>query len=386
MPKKFDKCVQDVIASGKTEDEAYAICTAQFTDALSGSFTDAVKWDGDEKTAISVRDGMLEYLGAELGMEPAEQVFTVYRSPATIARANQAMAGIPLTDEHVTVGQDVEQPVGTVLDSEIIDFIDEETASHLALRNRIKITDAITGALQTGKRELSLGYNARLVPHSRFDFEQVDIQPHHLAVVPAGRCGSACSFIDRKPTEESEMRLNQAFLDAEGQPNLQQIVEIAQQLPEALKTVPMDKLQEIMPVLQEVIAMAGEPAAAPAEEPVQDEEGAEEQPVQDEEAEEEKLAVTDTAEFKDAIKSALAQHTDVICKARDFVDEDYTFTGKTTATIMRDALVAEHGDQQFSDAELPVAFKLLKKSGSDLRTFGDAQTSGKFSTIADKEL
>lgn len=366
------------------------------THTLIGTFNDSVTWNDQEKTAVSVRDGVLEYLGGELGLEPADKTFTVYRSPATIARANQMMSGIPLTDEHVTVGEDVKTPVGNVMDSEIIDFIDESTASHLALRNRVKITDAISGALQTGKRQLSLGYNANLVPHDRFDFEQTNIQPHHLAVVPAGRCGSACSFIDRQPTEVEPMKTKQktgdqpelhtAFVDAEGQPNLQQIVEIAQQLPEALKSVPMDKLQEIMPTLQEIVAMGGAPAPAAEEEPaMEDEKDKEETSVEDEENP--AVAVTDTAEFKDAVSSAIKRHTEVIEKAKNFVDETYSFTGKTTDQIMRDALAVEHGKQSFSDQELSVAFKLLKKTGSDLRTFGDASASkGKFSSIADKEL
>ncbi len=154
--------------------------------------------------------------------------------------------------------------------------------------------------------------------------------------------------------------LHTAFVDAEGQPNLQQIVEIAQQLPEALKSVPMDKLQEIMPTLQEIVSMGGAPAP---EEPAMDEEtpaAAEDEAMEDEK--EPSVPVTDTAEFKDAVKSAIRRHTEVIEKAKSFVDESYQFAGKTTDQIMRDALAVEHGKQDFSDAELGVAFKLLKKS------------------------
>lgn len=173
--------------------------------------------------------------------------------------------------------------------------------------------------------------------------------------------------------------LHTAFVDAEGQPNLQQIVEIAQQLPEALKSVPMDKLQELMPTLQEIISMGGAPAPA-AEEPALENE---ETPAEEEPS----APVTDTAEFKDAVNSAIRRHTEVIEKAKTFVDESYQFAGKATDQIMRDALAVEHGKQEFSDAELSVAFKLLKKTGTDLRTFGDASPSaGKFSPIADKEL
>lgn len=367
---------------------------------LLAFFTDSVTWDDQEKSAVSVRDGVVEYLGSEIGQEPADKLFTVYRSPATIAKINELMPGVPLTNDHVSLDTEVTNPVGSVLSSEIIDFIDSDTVAHLALRNRIKISDSISGALRTGKRQLSLGYFGKLVPHDRCDFEQIDLLPHHLAVVLAGRCGSACSFIDKMPEGVNTMfkkrktveGLHKAFMDAEGQPNLQQIVEIAQQLPEALKAVPMDKLQEIMPVLQEIIALTGVTApAADTPEGVTDEEP---EKLKDEEIKKEELVdeapeipITDSAEFKDAVSAALKRHTETIEKARGFLDESYSFTGKSTAQIMRDAVAVEHGKQQFTDHELTVAFKLLKKSGSDLRKFGDASAfAGKFSSLADKEL
>src|SRR5699024_8402461 len=119
------------------------------------------------------------------------------------------------------------------------------------------------------------------------------------------------------------------------------------------------------------------PAVEDAEKPIV--------PVEDEEKE--TIHVTDTADLKDAMSAAIKRHTEVIEKDKTFVDEYYSFAGRSTAQIMRDALAVEHGKQEFSDAELTVAFKLLKKSGSDLRTFGDASPSaGKFASIADKEI
>jgi len=56
---------------------------------------------------------------------------------------------------------------------------------------------------------------------------------------------------------------------------------------------------------------------------------------------------------------------------------------------MRDALATEHGDTKFTDAELPVAFKLLKAQGSNLKNFGDGAADaqeGRFSKQADKEI
>lgn len=364
---------------------------------MTGMFTDAVAWDGIEKTAISVRDGVLEYLGAELGMEPPDRTFTVFRSPATIANVASAMKAIPLTDEHVDVGSSVVSPIGSVVTAEMVDMIDEATSSKLAIRNRVKVGDVFLDELAKGKRELSLGYAARLIPHSVFDFEQRDIEPHHLAVVDAGRCGPQCRFIDHK-AKEAILPLHQAFHDAEGAPNLEQIVEIAQALPEALKKLPLDKLAELMPTFQEVVAMGGA-AAGPEEPPVEEEVPTEDAGGIPEEKEEIEDAggigknpppFADSKEFKDAVlaasKSAVEAHTAAIVKAKDFVDEQYVFADKSTAAIMRDALAVVHGKTEFTDAELSTAFKMLKQPASDLTDFGDRAAGGKFSQLADKEI
>lgn len=402
MPEKLDRCVEQVMAQGESEDAAWAICRAQFSDAeYEGHFHDAATFNADTKTAVSVRDGVLEYMGTELGLEPAGKTFRVYRSPATIANVSAMMQGIPLTDEHVDLDAPPTSPVGNVIDGTMIDMIDETTNSTLAISNRVKISDAITGALQTGKRELSLGYNARLVPYEGkgdYDFEQREIRPHHLAVVSAGRCGPSCAFIDRKPQtkEVSDMpELHKAFQDAEGQMSLEQIVEIATSLPEALKKMPLDKVQEIMPALQEAMAASQAAGVEPEAMESEDEEKPEEEMEDGEYKNEEKdMPVTDTAEFKDAVAAAadaeVKAHMAVVEKARTFVDERYTFADKSKEQIMRDALAAEgHDAKAFADNELSVAFKLLKpsKASSALRNFGDqASTTNRFSAIADKEI
>lgn len=353
-------------------------------DILKRTFSDAMKWDGQHKTAISIRDGVLEYYGSELGIEPADKVFTVYRSPATIANVRDLMAGIPLTDEHVDTDTPVDTPVGSVLSAEVIDLFDDLTDARLGIKNNVDVSGPMLIELEEGKRELSLGYKGELHPHSKYDYEQKNIVPHHLAVVDAGRCGSACSFIDRKPDGVNPMKrkpkLHKAFLDADGQPNLQEVVEIAQQLPEALKALPMDELTKVVPALQEIIASSGTSPAADIEEEILDEEILDEEvEVTDEEADEEaevEKKFADSKSFKDAVAGAVARHTEVIEKARQFVDESYSFKGKSTQRVMRDALAVEHGSQSFSDSELSVAFKLLKKSSNQLQNFGDASGSG----------
>ena len=373
---------------------------AKFSDKepIRRQFADLATYSSTDKTAISVRDGVLEYLGAELELEPADKVFTVYRSPATIANASTLMPGIPLTDEHVSLDGAAPDTGSTVMDSKVVDLVDEATSARIGVQNKLSLSDAAV-ALLSDKRQLSLGYHADLVPHSRWDLEQVGIVPHHLAAVSAGRCGPLCSFLDRKPpqpqTKEGNMpKLHNAFLDAEGAVSLEQIVEMATSLPEAIRKVPVDRLQEVMPSLQEIMSYAKEQGAMP-DEPEAEEMTDEESP--DAKAEEE-MADEDKPKFSDAdfraklekekVKFADAEvkrFAEVANKARNFLDSDYDFTGKTANEVMRDALATQSTDK-FEDSELPVAFKMLRKADADYSKFGDSKPEGALSARIKAQL
>ena len=356
-------------------------------------FSDAVTFDAQRKSVVSVRDGVLEYLGSEIGMEPEDKIFTVYRSPATIASAAALMSGIPILPDHIEPGTEGTEYASKIESSELIDSFDSIYDSTLAIRNSVVLGPEIQAELESGKYQASLGYHGKLVPHGEYDFEQRDIIPTHLAVVENGRCGAGCRFLDRKPdrkpTQEATMpKMHKAFTDADGAASLSQIVEIAAALPEAIKNVPVDKLQELMPALQEITDIAnavgvpmptGEESADVPEMTDEDAEA-----LMDESADAPgEIKVTDSAKkliakrFKDkmaeAVGNAVKQHAQVIDKARNFVDEKYSFIDKSTNQIMRDALAVEHGSTQFADSELAVAFKLLKHSGSDYKTFGDSK-------------
>lgn len=363
-------------------------------------FSDAATYDGSLRTAVSVRDGVLEYLGSEIGMEPPEKFFTVYRSPATIASLVAQMPGIPVIGDHIKPGTEPANIPSRIESASLIDAFDDATSSTLAIQNKLSLDPLMLAEIEGGKNELSLGYEGRLIPHAKWDFEQRDLVPTHLATVTDGRCGTGCRFIDRKPNPEATMpkKLHKAFCDAEGSLSLSQIVELAAGLPEAIKNVPADKLAELLPALQEIMAAATEAGVeAPPGEPLvedvlTDEEAAK---VVDEEVDalvdeaatppKEGVKVTDSmravirqkarARFMDAmnvaIGAAVKVHASVIDKARTILPETYSFADKSTAQLMRDALAVEHGSQKFSDSELSVAFKLLKKSSGDYQTFGD---------------
>jgi hypothetical protein len=419
MPDKIDKLTKALVAAGETEAAARTLATAQFSDSYHGTFNDAAIYDPTTRRAVSIRDGVLEYLGLEINMRPPDQTFRIYRSPATISNAAMRMAGVPITDEHVPLDVPPPGDGGFVAQAEMVDARDDLTRTTIAVSNELTLSDTLAATVQAGKRELSLGYGAELVPYEGddFDFEQRQIMPHHLAVVDQGRCGPMCSFIDKKPTNQPEPdpmknKLAAAFLDAsgkpkayvvfadaEGMPNLQQIAELVAALPEAIKAVPVDQLQKLLPALQQIVEAAkGALPKAPEGEEIPAGEGEEipagdedpDKPMNDEDPDKKtELPFGDRAKaagYMDqaAVDAQIQAHTVVVAKASDFLDAAYDYKGKSTAQIMRDALATD-SSEKFADAELALAFKMLKKPNADYTKFGDQKT-GSLSSLADKEL
>jgi hypothetical protein len=220
----------------------------------------------------------------------------------------------------------------------------------------------------SGKNELSLGFKANLIEHDEYDFEQTELEPHHLAVIERGRCGTACRFIDQKPEiKETPMKkllaLMQSFTDQDGEMTLQQLMEMVSALPDAIRTVPMEQLQKLAPALKEVIEVAeaaGVEIVEPVEEEAADEEASEEdvetadeesgeeeevstedsgdevESEDEEPSDEEKLAMADGVmlfndeQVQAAVTDAVKVHSDTVEHARQFVDEAFDFSGKST--------------------------------------------------------
>ena len=170
-----------------------------------------------------------------------------------------------------------------------------------------------------------------------------------------------------------------AFFDAEGQVNLEQIVEIATALPEAIKKVPVDQLVKLMPAMQEIMAYAKEQGAVTEEYPNEGEEDMTDEGKTGEE-DKPKENFADSKAFKDAVEaksrkfadSEVKRYAQVVTKARNFLDADYDFSGKSANQVMADSLATQSTDK-FEDSELPVAFKLLRKPNTDYSQFGDTK-------------
>ncbi len=345
-------------------------------------FRDAISFQSAARTAISVRDGVIEYLGEELALEPHDKVFTVYRSPATIGNAAMLMKGIPVTDEHISLDVPAESTGGVVAESSLIDAVQPDTRTYVAIKNVLTLDEDYAERLK-GKAQLSLGYFGDLVPHDVYDFEQKNITPHHLAAVPSGRCGELCSFLDRKYEPKKEGKnMNGVFCDENGDVSLEKVIEVALALPEAIKTLSLEELEKVLPTLTEIVngANGGSVGAKDAEEEKDDD-------VPDEE----KPKFSD-ADFKQALDekmqsfadAAVTEYSKVVEKARLFLDASFDFTGKTAVALMRESVKTKTAET-FTDEELPTAFKLLSRT-ADYRSFGDNKQVHPLDSIADKEL
>lgn len=399
-------------------------------------FRDRLCYDSKTKTVVSVRDGVLEYYGSEIDVQPYDKIFKVYRSPETVRALADKMRGIPITNEHIDIQETIPEGLieGSVTDSVLVELSDTAKADNLTtslVRNRVNITDKMIKLIADGKREASLGYLAELAPHAIFDFEQVDIIPHHLAVVDSGRCGGMCTFLDKKKSEdrmfEKEIKSIIFTDEKSAKPNLKGIMEVVNALPDAIANLPIDELARVAPKLQDILQKskandesdpAGEDAPAPSADEMDYPEGSDEYKAKMEadkmedgepapaaapaasddpkKDDDEKANFKDSSEFTDAVKAqakaitdqAMTVYSAVRTKAPEFLPDTYDYSGKSALVIMKDAVAANLGSE-FSDEEIPVAFKALKKTDS-YQTFGDAAidggTAGSFAKTGDADF
>jgi hypothetical protein len=367
-------------------------------------FTDNVKITLDgSKMAISVRDGVQEYAGIELGLEPYDKSFKVYRNPDTIRAIKDKLIGIPVTNGHVEL-EDIppEKIIGFIDGSELVKYRNELLSSTIAIKNKVKLSDNMIQLLNS-KNQLSLGYFAETENHDSYDFEQVNIIPHHLAIVENGRCGTVCKFRDERKdmdpneldnqegteTTEEVVTTEEEVKDAEMPVNLQRIAEVVNDLPEAVKLMSLTELEKLVPALELAIntARAATPNGQTALEGTESEEGMEE--INDEAEtitktdEPAKADFKDSKAFKDAVMVVADQRVDVILKAKKFLDEGYDFK-KDTLTMMRDVL-ATQTKEVFKDEEVGVAFKMLKKF-ADYARFADSKGECEIDKLKEKEI
>lgn len=308
-------------------------CKCPFKDKI---FTQNVSFKDDgnteKRTVISIRDGVQEYLGVELGIEPLDKVFKIYRSPETIRKLKDTLVGIPLIENHIEPDGHIPDDIkkGTILNSTEIENIDSSNNSTIAMQNEITL---YKDKLEFPYKQLSLGYKAKTLPSADYDFEQTEIIPHHLAIVEAGRCGDVCEFKDEKGVKPMDLN------------------ELLAKLKEMLTNISDSDKALILEALAGII-----PQASMADEDVIE--------IEKKFEDAKKTAVSnfmDSKAFKDAMLNYGNERASIVAKAKNFLDEKFDFKDKTNEAIMSAVVSAEYPNETFKDAEIGVAFKLLKE-------------------------
>lgn len=325
---KDEKTAQDEIVNLSKD------CKCPFKDKI---FTQNVSFKDDgnteKRTVISIRDGVQEYLGVELGIEPLDKVFKIYRSPETIRKLKDALIGIPLIENHIEPDGHIPDDIkrGSILNSTEVENIDSSNNSTIAMQNEITL---YKDKLEFPYKQLSLGYKAKTLPSADYDFEQTEIMPHHLAIVEAGRCGDVCEFKDEKGVKP--MDLNEL---------LAKLKEMLTDISDSDKALILEALAGIIP--QTV---------------VMDEEKVIEIEKKFEDAKNTAISkFMDSKAFKDAMLNYGNERSSIVAKAKNFLDEKFDFKDKTNEAIMSAVVAAEYPNESFKDAEIGVAFKLLKE-------------------------
>lgn len=172
-------------------------------------FTDKITLDGTRRTRDGyltadvrvARTGIQTYAGSEVGKPEMEQV-RVYRPEAEVFKADamRSFAHRPVTNDHppeaVQAKNWKQHSVGMTGD--------EVARDGIFVRVPMVVMDQATiDEIETGKRELSMGYSCTLdfmpgtTPEGEaYDASQKQIRGNHLAIVAAGRAGSSCRIGD----------------------------------------------------------------------------------------------------------------------------------------------------------------------------------------------
>lgn len=167
------------------------------------------------------RIGVQYYMGYELGLDDrALEKIGVYRPASEVFddESVESYINLIVTDDHpsgfVTTDNVKELQVGTV--SEINNVMK-------TLQGVITITDKDQiDKIKDGKIEVSVGYSNELKEEKglfdgdAYEFKQTKIRANHLAIVDAGRCGSACKITtDHNKKEKAMIKITIDGLDFE---------------------------------------------------------------------------------------------------------------------------------------------------------------------------
>lgn len=159
------------------------------------------------------RTGDQDYLGSEIGLdgEDAGKIIPVHRSPEEVfSQATMAsFEGKPVTNDHPPgiIGPD-DVRLYEMGHAENIRRGSGEWEDYMLADLHIHDRELID-AIQSGKREISCGYECEYVPDPDGTYSQKNIRGNHVAVVDRGRAGKRAAILDsqiKQPAAEPPER------------------------------------------------------------------------------------------------------------------------------------------------------------------------------------
>lgn len=413
-----DRGVIKVIFSGKPAavSSSSKLNPAYWNEKVAGvkerNFNHSAFLDSSNKKIRSVRDGIQEYFGAEIGELPSDKLFKIHRSADEVAKLAPQMNGLPLIAEHIDpdIEPDPKDVLTSITDTEVVECVDDKLLSTVCLEHMIPETLDVLDAKSNGLNEFSLGYRSKwreAKESDPWDFEQYDFKPPaHLAMVNKARGGKSLSFIDKKGNDMPKLEKVKKFLDESGEITMEDLSDVVTNFPEKIKNMDISQLKKLII-----------PFLAKADLPVEDEEAEEkDKKIKDEEAEDkvdetvklgdmskdDREKFTDSALYKsillaarkdksfldsktfiDAVTIGVKERTAVIEKSKSFLDSDFDFDSKSTNEIMEKA-VATQSDKKFKDSQLEAAFEMLK-ANEKYKNFGDGINDDDVEKMKNKE-
>lgn len=193
---------------------------ATMSDAVTISGTRATSDGYLVADCRAARAGIQEYAGFEIGASDATKTYRVWRPESEVFKADSLAS---FAHKPVTVGHPDESVTAETWRRDAVGNVGGEIARDGGyVRVPLIVMDkSAIDAVQSGTREISMGYDCRLeigdgvTPDGEtYNAIQRDIRINHCAIVERGRAGPACRIGDRmRPPQKKETLMKTVTVD-----------------------------------------------------------------------------------------------------------------------------------------------------------------------------
>lgn len=190
------------------------------------------------------KEGVFPYSGAQIGLDPPDRIFKVYRPAEELQKAEtlKSFELVPFINEHAMLGD-----YGVPAESKgVLGVVGQNVKFNAPyLTADIKIFgNKMKDLLERGKNNISAGYSFDLDNTSgnfngeNYDCIQRNIRCNHIALVQEGRCGKDVRVLDKNDIIPDALPLNLNSGDKNMQISSEELAELVKNL-----TARVDKLE-----------------------------------------------------------------------------------------------------------------------------------------------